>query len=359
MPVKSKRPLSPEMRILESLNTAVLVFDQGLAVRYLNPAGEMLFETSARHARGIPLEELVSNPEQLSERLQGALRENRTYTDRELPLKLQNGKEVIVDCTVTPQLEPGQPTEVLVEMNRVDRHLRISREEGLIEQNTAMRQLVRGLAHEIKNPLGGLRGAAQLLERELANEEQKEYTQIIIGEADRLRNLVNRMLGPNNLPQKRPCNIHQVLEHVGSLVEAENEGRLKLSRDYDPSIPDFSADPEMLIQSVLNIVRNAVQALQGKGEVRLRTRTQRQFTIGQKRHRLVVRVDVIDHGPGIPPELQETIFMPMVSSHAEGSGLGLPIAQSLVNLHGGLIECSSRAGETVFTILLPLEPINE
>ncbi len=238
----------------------------------------------------------------------------------------------------------------MVELTQLDRHLRIAREENLLEQHQVARQLVRGLAHEIKNPLGGLRGAAQLLERELVDEDLKEYTRIIIGEADRLRGLVNRMLGPNQLPQMRTCNIHQIVEHVRNLVAAEEHAELTLIRDYDPSIPDFRADPEQLIQALLNIVRNAAQALQGKGQIILRTRAQRQITIGQKRHKLVVRVDVIDNGPGIPDEMLETIFYPMVTGHAEGTGLGLSIAQSLVNVHGGTIECSSRPGHTEFTI---------
>lgn len=349
-----------ESRILDSINTAVLVFDRRLRLSYLNPAGEMLFGVSARHAQGQTLTELIPAADTLAERLRWALDADRPYTEHELRLRLLGGEEITVDCVVTPLLDQrGADDEVLVELTQVDRHLRIAREETILEQYQAARQLVRGLAHEIKNPLGGLRGAAQLLERQLGDEDLREYTRIIIGEADRLRALVNRMLGPNQRSQVRACNIHQIVEHVRNLVAAEDHPDLRLIRDYDPSIPDFAADPEQLIQALLNIVRNAAEALGGKGRITLRTRTQRQFTIGQKRHRLVVRVDVIDDGPGIPPAMLETIFYPMVTGRAEGTGLGLSIAQSLVNVHGGLVECTSRPGQTQFTILLPLEPLDD
>ncbi len=347
-----------ETRILESLSTAVLVLDAHLRVVFLNPAGEMLFERSARRSIGVPLSEWMDNA-RLIVRMARAVNENRSFTERELELVLENNRKVTVDVTVTPQSDPGHPPGLLVEMIQVDRHLRITREENLIEQNLAVRQLVRGMAHEIKNPLGGLRGAAQLLERELESPELKEYTNIIIDEADRLRSLVNRMLGPNNVPQFKPTNIHHVLEHVRNLVNIEVPEGIEVQRDYDPSIPDFNADADMLIQATLNIVRNAVQALDGKGTIILRTRTQRQFTIGQKRHKLVVRVDIIDDGPGVPKEMMESIFYPMVTGHADGTGLGLAISQSLVNLHGGLIECTSEPGETMFTILLPIEAAGE
>ena len=228
-------------------------------------------------------------------------------------------------------------------------------------QHQAARAVVRGLAHEIKNPLGGLRGAAQLLERELSDESLKEYTRVIIGEADRLRNLVNRMLGPNTLPQKALINIHHVLERVRSVVLADTPvGALnaapgvRIIRDYDPSIPDFQADRDQLIQAVLNIVRNAVQAVGDTGDITLRTRIQRQATISQQRYKLAVRIDIVDNGPGIPTDMLENIFYPLVTGRPEGTGLGLSIAQSLINQHQGLIECTSRSGQTIFTLLLPL-----
>jgi len=220
--------------------------------------------------------------------------------------------------------------------------------------------LVRGLAHEIKNPLGGIRGAAQLLARQLPEESLRDYTNVIIEEADRLRNLVDRMLGSNKLPSLAMTNIHEVLERVCSLVEAESQGCITLARDYDPSLPDVLIDREQMIQAVLNIVRNAMQAISSQNELRLgritlRSRALRQFTIGHVRHRLVARVEIIDNGPGIPAELQDTLFYPMVSGRPDGTGLGLAITQNIISQHQGLIECESHAGHTAFSIYLPLE----
>ncbi|MCK5639830.1 MAG: PAS domain-containing sensor histidine kinase, partial [Gammaproteobacteria bacterium] len=256
--------------------------------------------------------------------------------------------------TAIPLSDPHREPELLVELNEVDRQLRINREENLLAQTSATRVLVRGLAHEIKNPLGGLRGAAQLLERELEDEELKEYTAIIISEADRLRNLMNRMLGPNALPQLRSTNIHEVLERVRRVMKVDVPAGVKIVFDYDPSIPELVADPDQLIQAILNLVSNAVQAVGDSGTITLRTRALRQYTIGQTRHKLVLCLEVIDDGPGIPEKMQESIFLPMVTGRAEGTGLGLAIAQSLINSHGGLIECNSSPGRTVFTVLLPL-----
>lgn len=346
-------------RILDNLSTAVLLLDGRLRLSYINPAAEMLFALSSRQALGLGVRELLGPKSDFEAGLRSALKSGHPYTARELPLHLPNQRLVTVDSTVTPLVEPGKKRELLVELLHVDRHLRIAREEQLIAQHQATRALLRGLAHEVKNPLGGLRGAAQLLERELPGEALKEYTRIIIDEADRLRNLLDRMVGPKTLPQKSRINIHQVLERVRVLVEAEKPAAVTIRRDYDPSIPEMYADPDQMIQALLNIVRNAVQALGERGEIVLRTRTQRRFTIGQRLYRLVARIDISDDGPGIPPELMENIFYPMVTGRPDGSGLGLTIAQSLVNQHDGLIECQSRPGRTVFTILIPLEQEEE
>ena len=342
--------------ILEGLSTAVLLLTPELELAYLNPAGEDLLEQSARQALGQPLARFLSDDGGLLERLRASAQAWHPFTARELRLAFVPGRAVTVDCMVSP-MGSGPTPGLLVELVPIDRHLRISREEQLIAQQQAARKLVRGLAHEIKNPLGGLRGAAQLLEAELPDATLKEYTRIIIGEADRLQNLVNRMLGPNNLPRPSPTNIHQVTEHVRSLVLAEGGHPLEIRRDYDPSIPELMADPELLIQAVLNIVRNAAQA--GATDILLRTSTQRQYTIGHVRHKLVVQLQIIDNGPGIPEGMMEQIFYPMVTGRADGTGLGLSIAQSLVNQQGGIIECTSQPGRTEFSILLPLEPRHE
>jgi two-component system nitrogen regulation sensor histidine kinase GlnL len=257
---------------------------------------------------------------------------------------------------VTPVLQDADKISLVLEIQPLDRMLRISREEGILSSQQNTRALVRGLAHEIKNPLGGLRGAAQLLARELPDASLKDYTNIIIEEADRLRNLVDQMLGPNKAPDKKQLNLHEVVERVRQLLEAETHGRIRFLRDYDPSIPDLLGDKEQLIQAVLNIVRNAVEALTGMASppsiptIMLRTRSMRQFTIGTQRHRLVV-----DNGPGVQRNLLETIFLPMVSGRSDGTGLGLSISQSIINRHHGLIECHSEPGSTTFSLYIPLE----
>lgn len=355
--LKDAMPLKSPQQILENLSNAVLCLDASLHVTYLNPACEILFGISSRYAEGQPLEQAIPPLGNQREHLQEALDTGHAYTARELQLPKADDI-VTVDCTVTPLSAAPDQRGLLLELMPLDRHLRISRDDQLLAQHEASRHVVRGLAHEIKNPLGGLRGAAQLLERELLDEGLKEYTQVIIGEADRLQNLVNRLLGPNRPPEMSPINIHEPLERVRQLVEAELQDGIVLERDYDPSIPDIVADAEQLIQAFLNILGNAVQALGESGIIKIRTRTQRRFTIAAQNHRLVVRVDVIDDGPGIAPEIVEQIFYPMVTTRPDGSGLGLSIAQSLINAHGGLIECYSKPGNTMFSIFLPLEESN-
>lgn len=342
-------------QVLDHLSTSILVFDAQLRLVSINVAGEMLLGQSARTARGRTPAELLENGEQLSEQLQRAIDTGDVIINRGCRLCQSKEQAVRVNCTATPLLSPDGSPGVIAELRMVDHHLRIEQEEQLLSQQEATRAVVRGLAHEIKNPLGGLRGAAQLLESEIDDASLKEYTQIIIGEADRLQNLLNRMLGPNDVPDIQSTNIHTVLERVRELVQAEAGESLHVQQDYDPSLPELQADPELLVQAVLNIARNAVQALEGKGDITLRTRVKRQFNIGVRKHRLVAVIDIIDNGPGIESDLQEKIFYPMITTRDEGTGLGLSIAQSLISRHQGLIECYSQPGNTVFTILLPLE----
>ncbi len=345
---------STTARVLENLSTSVLTFDAGLRLTYLNPAAEMLFEMSARKVLGEELADLLPGSQRLARTLQATLASGHPFTARSVRLALPGGRSVTVDCTISPLLDAPHGAELLVELTQIDRLLRMAREDSLLERQAANRALLRGLAHEIKNPLGGLRGAAQLLERELPNRALREYTQIIIHEADRLRNLVDRMIGTHQPFQTRALNIHEVLEHVRKLITVEVPVGLTIVPEYDPSLPDIHGDPEQLIQAVLNIVRNATQAMHGRGTIRLRTRVERGLTIGTQRHRLALRIDIEDDGPGIPEELQERIFYPMVTGRADGTGLGLSIAQEIINRHGGLIECTSRPKCTVFTIHLPL-----
>jgi len=342
-------------QIVEYLSTAVLVFNTQLQLVFVNGAGEMMFAHSSRHLCGRSVHELLVNSEAMVAQLAAAITSEQVVIQRGCLLELPDANDLRVNCTFTPIREAGGIDRVLVELRQVDHHLRIEQEEHLINQQQATHALVRGLAHEIKNPLGGLRGAAQLLEREVHDESLKEYTQIIISEADRLQALIDRMLGPNTVPQLQAVNVHEILEHVRELVLVESGDGLTIDTDYDPSLPDLKADPDLLIQALLNVVRNAAQALQGEGTIRLRTRVQRNFNIGSRRHRLVACIEVIDNGHGIDEVLQKQVFYPMVTGRSDGTGLGLSIAQALISRHQGLIECSSNPGETVFTILLPLD----
>jgi len=342
--------------LLDQMTTAVVLLDAALNVRFVNQAAEALFETSRQRAIGEGLPRLFCDPSTPPAALSAALAEGRAFTKRGATLRTPAGVSLSADYTVSVIFD-RTPHELLLEIQPLDRLQRINRDDHHASVQDTTRKLVRGLAHEIKNPLGGIRGAAQLLERELETERERDYTRIIIEEADRLRNLVDRMLGPSQLPRLSSTNLHQVLERVVQLVEAEAPGRIEIVRDYDPSLPNVEADLEQLIQAMLNIVRNAQQALENtpNPQIRLRTRIIRQFTIGNARHRMVARIDVSDNGPGVPPDLSERIYYPMISGRADGSGLGLSITQSIVNQHHGLIECDSRPGATTFSVYLPLE----
>ena len=341
-------------RLLEHQTTAVVYLDGSLRVRWLNPAAEALLAVSHSRVNGSRLDSLEGERGGVAKVFRKALDEFHPFTQREAVLILPGTETVTVDFTATPLSED----ELLVEIEPRDRLLQISREEALIARQETIKILSRGLAHEIKNPLGGIRGAAQLLERDLPDPQLAEFTHVIVEEADRLRDLVDRMLGPNRLVRHEPVNIHRVLERVRALLEAEHP-RVEYVRDYDPSLPELTGDEARLIQATLNVARNAVQAMEESGtqaaRLILRTRARRQFTLGAERHRLVCEFAVIDNGPGIPSELRETLFYPMVSGRAEGSGLGLSIAQSVLQQHQGLIECESEPGHTEFRLLIPLE----
>lgn len=356
----TKRPNSGDddgSRLVDALSTAILVIDPDLRITRVNAAAESLLALSAAKLVGRTLGEVFTNGCDFIRLVSRALEDRRSFTERDLALTPMNLRRVIVDCTVSPW-SPSRDAaeEVVIELSGVERHQRIQLEENILLQTQVTTALMRGLAHEIKNPLGGIRGAAQLLERELEDRRQAEYTQIIIGEADRLRTLVDRMLGPRGSLEKRVVNIHEILEHVCQLVEAEHSGEVVIERDYDPSLPQLKADRDQLVQAFLNLVHNAVQATPDASDrIILRSRAQRKFTIGETVHRLVMRIDVIDTGTGVAPEIADSIFFPMVSGHADGTGLGLPLAQSLINRQGGLIGFRSEPGRTDFSVWLPIE----
>jgi two-component system nitrogen regulation sensor histidine kinase GlnL len=337
---------------LEHLATAVILLDDESRIAYINPAAENLFDVSGKILLGHPLQQVFKNTEQLANAMRQAIQNNDSYIEHELTLGTQANGKLHLHCAATP-LQFGK-RYLLLEFYAIDRPLKLAREEQMLDQTQANRLLLRNLAHEIKNPLGGIRGAAQLLEQELEKPALREYTQVIVQEADRLRSLMEKLLAPQNASHFSALNIHEVLERVRSVVLAEMPEGLKIKRDYDISLPALIGDKEQLIQTMLNIVRNSAQALQGNGTIILRTRIAHRVTLNKRLYRQAVRVEIIDNGPGIPPELQDKIFYPLVSGRAEGHGLGLTIAQDFVSQHHGIIEFDSEPGRTRFTILLPI-----
>lgn len=353
--MNAREPRSAHPVILDYLTNALLVFDAASHLTYINPAGEMLFAVSRRQLIGMTARAMFGTVDRpIDADFDRVFQRGEILTRRNFALSTPH-HPATVNLTIVPVLEGEVVTSLIVEIEQLDRHLRISMEEQILAQQNAGRMLLRGLAHEIKNPLGGIRGAAQLLDRELPDRELREYTRIIMDESDRLQSLVDRMLGPNKPVSMALINIHRVLERVRQLVRVEVPGGVVIDRDYDPSLPMIMGDGDLLIQAILNIVRNAAQAVGDEGSILIRTRVDRQVTIGHRRNRMALKIDVVDNGPGIPQGLVGQIFYPMVTGRAEGTGLGLSIAQSLINQHGGLIECQSEPGHTVFSIFLPLE----
>jgi two-component system nitrogen regulation sensor histidine kinase GlnL len=336
---------------LELLSSAAVVLDRSQHIVYLNPAAENLLRISQRAALGRELFQVIGVTPELVSAIMKSLSNKWGYSGQNI--QIERGEDVLhVDCTVTP-LDDDEGG-LLIEMRPVDQQLRARREERLIELQLRHRELMRNLAHEIKNPLGGIRGAAQLLEHELPNPSLREYTQVIIKEADRLQDLMQRLLQPHQGMQPAPTNIHEILERVRSLILAEFPKTLTVRRDYDTSLPDLTADREQMIQAVLNIARNAAQAMSGNGQITLRTRAVRQVTLLKHRWKLAIELQVIDNGPGIPRAILERMFYPLVSGREGGTGLGLTIAQSFIQQHQGTIECESRQGHTQFIIRLPV-----
>jgi two-component system nitrogen regulation sensor histidine kinase GlnL len=345
----------PSTRALEWLATAVLLQDDTRRVVYANAAAENLFELSRRTFAGHTLLELFEPCPPLEAAIDKAIASRAAYTEQEVALTVPGRASLHLACTASPVDADG--AFLLLEFRHIDQELRIAREERLLEQQQANRELIRSLAHEIKNPLGGIRGAAQLLERELERPALAEYTQVIITEADRLRSLVNRLLGPHRAPAFRRLNVHEVLVRTKGVVQAEFPS-IPIVCDFDSSLPELDADYEQLMQAVLNVVRNAAQALAGSTTgapaIRVVTRVARGVTLARRRHRLAVAIAVEDNGPGVPDAIRDRIFFPLVSGREGGSGLGLTIAQTLIAQHSGTIECASVPGRTAFTILLPL-----
>jgi two-component system nitrogen regulation sensor histidine kinase GlnL len=341
-------------RLLDTLNSSILLLDAKRRIDYVNAAGEALFESSAGSLIGRRLDSLLSQAEP-SSILANLTRDSIAFTEHEAVITLASGKSIIADYSIYPFGNQPQEGEIVLEIRLPERQAQFAQDELNQLQQQATQQLARGLAHEVNNPLGGIRGVAQLLQKALDRPEWTEYTEIIISEVDRLQLLTSKMLGPTNQLQRKPVNILEVLEHIRKIVHAAEPERISIQRDYDPSIPELMADRELLIQAFLNIARNAVQAIEGTGEIVFRTRVDRQFTIGQITHPLVVQVDISDSGSGIPQDLGDTIFLPMVTSKPEGSGLGLPIAHEIISRHGGTIHVQRLDYGTTFSTILPME----
>ena len=353
------KPASPNTRFqsLDLLATLVAVVTRDGTVLFANSALEDALGISRRAIECSPFTQCFTEPHVLQNALDGAS-SNEFAALRYDAWLLRTGHDTLPVHVVVAQTDKAN--EFIVELLPLEAQAKQDREERLLDQAQANKELIRNLAHEIKNPLGGIRGAAQLLEMEIESKELKEYTRVIIHEADRLQTLVDRLLAPHRRPHVvGDVNIHEVCERVRSLILAEFPRGLKVVREYDTSIPEFRGDREQLIQAVLNIAHNACQALAdrinaGDAQLVFRTRIARQVTFGKQRYRLALELHVIDNGPGVPDSIRDRIFFPLVSGREGGSGLGLTLAQTFVQQHHGLIECDSVPGRTDFKLLIPL-----
>ena len=345
----------PPNVIWESLNTAVLVVSCNLLVETINLAAENLLGISHARAKHQSVLQLFGDDDDLQDIIDRVVSTGDTYVNEmRLPPTEVHKEDRLVDCWVSALTGESGAAGLLIEMSDVTRRSKISRENALLIQHGAGRQMIRQLAHEIKNPLGGLRGAAQLLERQLQSAELEQYTNVIICEADRLAKLVETLLGPGGPLKKATANVHELLEYVVRLIEPEISPSIRIRRDYDLGLPEIELDYDQMVQVFLNLVKNALAALEGQGTITLRSRAVMNFTIGDVRHPVVASLEFEDDGPGVAPEFQHSIFYPLVTSRPEGTGLGLPVAQELISRHGGLIEFESRAGRTVFQVRIPV-----
>jgi two-component system nitrogen regulation sensor histidine kinase GlnL len=334
--------------ILESLGTAVALLTQDRVIRYMNPAAGELLGVSVRRIQGTPISSLMREVD--AQLAIHAVQQCLTLHD--IPVQRADNKSLRVTCLLTPVEMPVAGW--VLEMTPRDRFDRISQEEALWAQYEASTLLARNLAHEIKNPLAGISGSAQLLARQLTRARQLEFVDVIIKETTRLNNLLDGMLGGNQPAHWVTHNIHAVLEHVTQVVSGQLPEGVYIYKDYDPSLPEFVMDFDRLVQVFLNLVRNAIDAMSGNGKLSIRTRIVHKMTLGNQLHPLVVAVEVCDTGEGIQPELIDAIFLPMITNKSDGTGLGLPIAQSIIHQHGGLILAESQPGNTVFRVFLPV-----
>lgn len=364
----NQTPVIDYRMLVDNLTTAVLLVDDNLNIFYLNSSCEALFDISLLRASGMPALQILETPNDIfntHDALRKTLTQGQSYTRREAIINV-NFNDIHVDYSVS-QVQPSKniPPFLIIELTPIERMLKITKDENLIQQHQVTRQLIRGVAHEIKNPLGGIRGATQLLARTLNDKKYDEFTEIIISEVDRLRTLADTMLGSRQLPSYVDVNIHEPLERVRSLVTNQTKKKVHIIRDYDLSLPVVNADRDQLIQVMLNISINAVQAIlenkaffqaqQTTPTIIFRTRIQRLVTINGVLNRSAIRIDIEDNGPGIPEDIIESVFYPLVTKRANGTGLGLSIAQNIMHQHNGMIDCQSTSGKTTFSLYLPWE----
>ncbi len=354
MEVQNKITLDSKilLDILENMSSGVIALREDDSYYFINIAGLNLLGISKKFPKLVTLKASIGH-HTLAQHIQNVKEENHTKMIRDFKFKNFEGDEKIVDCNIS-KVSVNSEDIILVEMSETGRLHSISLEQNLIEQERATREMIKGLSHEIKNPLGGILGAAQILEKSLSGNYLK-FTEIIQKESDRLVNLLNDMALPITSVKKSRINIHEATEHVTDLFKFDSKNkRITFIKDYDPSIPDVMTNKEQLIQALINLVRNSIQALDHNGKVIIRTRTESSYTIANDKYALVAKIDIIDNGPGIPEEKLKEIFYPMVSTKNDGMGLGLTIAQSIIMQNSGLIECSSKHRETIFTIVLPI-----
>jgi two-component system nitrogen regulation sensor histidine kinase GlnL len=355
----SAAPFVPNL--LDQLPNAIIIFDgKTKHLFYANPAAEAALDLSRKAIVGHLLGELFADNPALNSMIDEVANSVTAAQRQEMILHVFPNTihyDAVPAHVVIALLE--DPDLMLMEWFPLDQQLRSERDERVTQQVEANKQLMRNLAHEIKNPLGGIRGAAQLLEFELPEKGLREYTQVIIKESDRLQTLVDRLLAPHRRAHTTELiNVHESLERVRSLVLAEFPSGLRIIRNYDTSLPDIIGDKEQLIQAILNIAHNAAQALseeirRGTAVIEFRTRVARSVTIAKQRYKLALDLHVIDNGPGIPDEIRDRIFFPLVSGREGGSGLGLTLAQTFVQQHQGFIACESQPGKTDFHIQIP------
>ncbi len=347
-------------QILQSITTAIIVLDDQLNIVFCNKASAHLLGHSEKRLAGLHFNQLFLHFSLEQDKIHQTLEFQQDFSNSEVHAILTDSRPILLALNCSALNQQGQHY-ALMELRQIDQQQKIIQESQHENQHLAARGLIKGLAHEIKNPLGGIRGAAQLLERQLPNEEQKEYTSLIIEQSDRLRDLVDRLLGPNKPPSWQSSNIHLVLDKTLKLVTLEHAEPMLVKRDYDPSIPDIDIDPQLIQQALLNIMRNAVYAMSTHKTppiLTLSTRIKHHQTINGQRHKLSLAIKVIDNGPGIDQQLMDTLFFPLVSGNPEGSGLGLSISQTLIHQHEGRIECDSWPGHCQFSLLIPYRQSN-